>query len=255
MLLLEQSTANKAVLTTLDNAKDCTNHINLPPSRFVWPGQGYTLGADTIKKNNTTASGTVPLTKCQVHGAYNDTDQVRRQLLLPNSEYNANAVPPSEEDVAADTKIHTVAYYCRAMRPVLGLFDHYFSVFDNELEIHWGSYHKGRVLPVGTTRNAHLLGVQTMCHACYTKCMWMVNSADDSRLFKWYPLMNCETLTMGVSVQLVIVLTAFMVKLVLLWHNQLLWFFIAVLATLVFLLGYSKYLHSKRPKYFQCVHL
>lgn len=255
-MLLPQS-SNKAVLTTLDGTKDCTNHMNLPPSRFVWPGQGYTLGADITKINNTTTTTTSigPSAKCQAHGTHGAKDRLRRQLLLPNSEYNAAAVPPSEEDAAADAKIHTVAYYCRAMRPVLGLFDHYFSVFDNELEIHWGSYHKGRVLPVGTTRNAHLLGVQTMCHACYTKCMWMVNSADDSRLFKWYPLMNCETLTMGVSVQLVIVLTAFMVKLVLLWHNQLLWFFVAVLATLVFLLGYSKYLHSRRPKYFQCVHL
>lgn len=255
-MLLQHSTADETVLTTLDDTKDCTNHMTLPPSRFVWPGQGYTLGANTTKINKSANTSTDPLLKCQIHGTDKAENRVRRHLLLlPNSEYNFNAVPPSEEDIAADSKIHTVAYYCRAMRPVLGLFDHYFSVFDNEMEIHWGSYHKGRVLPMGTTRNAHLLGVQTMCHACYTKCMWMVNSADDSRLFKWYPLMNCETLTMGVSVQLVIVLTAFMVKLVLLWHNQLLWFFVAVLATLVFLLGYSKYLHSRRPKYFQCVHL
>lgn len=146
-----------------------------------------------------------------------------------------------------------VEYRCRAIRAACGLFDHYFIVVDN-YEIHWGSYKLGRILPDGTTKNSHLIARKRVCVECYNKLMTTIKSHDDKRLNQYYPLLNCETLTMGFSIQALIVTVSLFVIGILVMRFQILLAIILFLLAILSLLLYSKYLYS-RTKHLTCKHI
>lgn len=147
---------------------------------------------------------------------------------------------------------YTVEVRCQALKRTWGLIDHYFLVI-GEYEYHMGRYSKGSILPVGTTKGAHVVSVKTMCRACYTKIVENYNLREDKRLFDYYPLVNCETLSTGLSVQAISFLVLpFVFTLLLLGH--LLWAVLLTLAALVFFLMCSKYVFSRTTEH-KCRHL
>lgn len=159
---------------------------------------------------------------------------------------NANKKYVPKEDV------YTVEIRCQALKRAWGLIDHYFLVI-GDYEYHMGWYSKGSILPVGTTAGAHVVTVKSVCYTCYLKIIENYNLREDKRLFDYYPLINCETLSTGLSVQaLAILVLPFVFTLLLQGH--ILWAIILALASLVFFLTCSKYVFSRTTKR-TCRHL
>lgn len=147
---------------------------------------------------------------------------------------------------------YTVEVRCQALQRTWGLIDHYFLVI-GEYEYHMGWYSKGCILPVGTTKGAHVVSVKTICRACYTKIVENYNLREDKRLFDYYPLVNCETLSTGLSVQaLSFLVLPFVFSLLL--AGRLLWAILLTMAALIFFLMCSKYVFSRTIEY-KCRHL
>lgn len=146
-----------------------------------------------------------------------------------------------------------IQYYCRAIKQTFGLFDHYFIVIDN-YEIHMGFYRPGKILPKGTTKNAHLIAVGTICLDCYTELVTNINMQEDLRLTKYYPVLNCESLTMGLSIQSTVSIISIPIIVMFLIKHQWLYALISLLIAFSIILLYSKYryTHTKNVK---CKHL
>lgn len=148
---------------------------------------------------------------------------------------------------------YTVEVRCQALSRTWGLIDHYFLVI-GEHEYHMGgSYSKGSVLPVGSTKGAHTISLKTVCSACYTRIVDSYLFREDMRLFNFYPIVNCETLSTGLSLQAISILTLPFV-LYLLSLGLILWAVILTLCTVVFFLASSKYAFSRTAK-LRCRHL
>lgn len=148
---------------------------------------------------------------------------------------------------------YTVEVRCQALRRTWGLIDHYFLVI-GEHEYHvGGSYSKGAVLPIGTTKGAHTISIKTVCSACYTRTVESYRLCEDRRLFNFYPIVNCETLSTGLSLQaLASLVVPFVLNLLSL--GLVLWAVILTLCTVVLLLASSKYAFSRTAK-LKCRHL
>lgn len=148
---------------------------------------------------------------------------------------------------------YTVEVRCQALRRTWGLIDHYFLVI-GEHEYHMGgSYSKGAVLPIGTTKGAHTISIKTVCAACYTRTVDGYRLREDRRLFNFYPIVNCETLSTGLSLQAVSSLAVPFV-IYLLSIGSILWAVILTLCTVVVFLASSKYAFSRTVR-LKCRHL
>lgn len=154
---------------------------------------------------------------------------------------------------AKEEAVYTVEVRCQALKRTLGLIDHYYLVI-GAYEYHVGGAHSGgSVQPVGTTKGAHTVAVKTVCSACYTRTVENYRRGEDRRLFNYYPLINCETLATGLSLQTVSAMAAPFVF-VLVTLGRILWAVVLTLAALVFFLSSSKYAFS-RTHYQTCRHL
>lgn len=144
---------------------------------------------------------------------------------------------------------YTVEVRCQALRRTWGLVDHYFVVIGDR-EYHPG---EGTIRPAGATAGAHTVVVKTVCRACYEKILTNYDLREDRRLFEYYPLVNCETLSTGLSVQsLSFLAVPFVMTLAL--TGRPLWSLVLALFSLVFFLWYSKYVFS-RTKRQTCRHI
>jgi len=95
---------------------------------------------------------------------------------------------------------HDIEIRVRPMVRFFGLFDHYFMIIDgNEYHPIW--YRHGQVLPLGFTTDAHVACRKRICDGCYNKLIQSIRAREDDRMAKFYPWLNCETISMGISVQ------------------------------------------------------
>lgn len=149
----------------------------------------------------------------------------------------------------------TVKIKCRAIKRTLGLLDHYFLEIGTN-EYHLGFYRKGKILPLGTTRGAHTVLVRSICTSCYDRLTIMLEYAEDVRLTEiLYPLVNCETLTTGISIQLgTLMCTLPFFFWSLLHKTNVLYALIVLLIALVCILWHSKFVYS-RTLASACIHL
>lgn len=162
---------------------------------------------------------------------------------LPSSPPASLSLPPF---------VKTIEYRVQALQQSYGLIDHYFLVID-DMEFHLGQYKLGSILPAGTTKGAHTLNVRKICEFCYNKIIADINYREDLRLISYYPILNCESLATGFSVQsLGFLALPFILTLTILQHYYLA--IIIFLLTIIFLLAYSKYIFSRTIKS-KCIHL
>lgn len=142
---------------------------------------------------------------------------------------------------------------CQATKKSLGLFDHYFYVIDDQ-EVHMGVYRKGKILPKNTTKGSHISTYYEICKVCYDKIYLNLLSKEDVRLFSTYfPMLNCESLCTGFSIQSALVLAIpFIVGLVM--KGLYLWAIILFLTAIIVLLMNSKYTFSRTNEK-KCSHL
>lgn len=156
-------------------------------------------------------------------------------------------LPPSPP-----TPFKTIEYRCQAMKKSMGVFDHYFLVIDDK-EYHAGFYKPGRVLPVNSTKGYHICMVSEICEVCYVKIVADYRLEEDVRIFSYFPMLNCETLCFGFSLQsLTLLALPFIV--VLLFKGKFILSIIVLMVVLLLLLVHSKYTFS-RCKRTQCPHL
>lgn len=101
-----------------------------------------------------------------------------------------------------------IEVYVKSIKKTYGLFDHYYIVI-GDYEYHLGYYKKGSILPIGSTKNSKLLEIKTICSLCYEKFLHDFSSNEFQRLFIFYPFVNCESLTTGISTQMICVLNFF----------------------------------------------
>lgn len=147
---------------------------------------------------------------------------------------------------------HTVEYRCRAIQNTLGIFDHYFLVID-KYEIHMGFYKSGKILPRDSTKGAHVVAEKLLCEMCYNKIIADINMREDVRLISYYPLLNCETLATGFSVQS-LVFIAVPMAILLVFKGLVFYAVLVIVLTLLVLLMYSKYVYSRTIK-IKCDHV
>lgn len=140
----------------------------------------------------------------------------------------------------------------QAIKGSLGLMDHWFFII-NDKEHHVGVYYKGSVLPLNTTKGTHVVVEKTICLKCYEKLINFVLYREDKRLFRFYPFINCETLTTGWSIQVVVLLLIPFVA-VLGFLGYLYWALVLFLCIFLLYLIASKYHFSRTNKSF-CKHL
>lgn len=142
---------------------------------------------------------------------------------------------------------------CQATKRSYGFFDHYFYVIDNK-EVHMGTYKKGKILPKGTTKGSHITANYEICESCYNKIILDLTLNDDIRLFtSFFPILNCESLCTGFSIQSAMAVTIPFIV-VLLVKQLYLWAIILFLFSTVILLAYSKFMFSQtREK--KCIHI
>ena len=126
-----------------------------------------------------------------------------------------------------------------------GLYDHYFLVYDN-IEHHLGEYDLGNILPLGTTVGSHCTEKYLMCKSCFEDFKYKLCCKVDRVLFNtWYPLVNCETLSMGVGISIIICLVGTVFSISQLLMRNYMIAFIIILITIIVYLMYSKYQYSK----------
>lgn len=148
----------------------------------------------------------------------------------------------------------TIELRCQAIKRSFGLFDHYFYIIDDR-EVHMGKYRRGKIMPKGTTKGSHIIAKIQICESCYNKIILDLTLKEDVRLAEsYFPILNCESLCTGVSIQTVVLIISIPFALVLLIKGLYLWVIILILASIVFLLAYSKFMFSKtRQK--KCEHI
>lgn len=140
----------------------------------------------------------------------------------------------------------------QAIKNSFGLMDHWFYIV-NDKEHHVGVYYKGSVLPLNTTKGFHVVTEKIICLKCYEKLINFVRYREDKRLFKFYPFINCETLTTGWSIQVVILFLLPLVAVVG-FLGYVYWAIILFLCMFVLYLFASKYNFSRTNKSL-CKHL
>lgn len=146
----------------------------------------------------------------------------------------------------------TIEICCVSLKKTLGLADHYFIIID-DFEYHLGFYSKGLVLPKGSTKGSHIICIKRVCSDCYEKFNHDFETKEFQRLFCFYPLINCESLATGISVQIICMLHL-SVALVLVLYKKYLLSIILILILLCISLLFSKYNYSRTVKK-KCKHL
>lgn len=147
-----------------------------------------------------------------------------------------------------------IEIYSIAQRATFGLIDHYFLMIPMyQLEFHLGIYSRGLILPAGRTVGAHLCGRKLVCDSCFVKLMHDLESGEYNRLIGYFPFVNCETLTTGISVQSIILINSIFVYASFAFGKFKMGFFISVVLLLCLLL-FSKYNFSRTYK-FKCPHM
>ncbi|KAI5630641.1 Ac81-1 [Venturia canescens] len=149
-------------------------------------------------------------------------------------------------------KLYTVEVRCQADSGTLGFLDHYFLVIGN-LEYHLGLFVKGSVIPINSTKGSHVVCEKTVCEECYKKIMEFYETKEDKRLFNFYPFINCETFSTGLSFQAMSMIFAPFIAGLLLFCKFLYAILLGLIATITFL-GQSKYNFSRTHK-FSCRHI
>lgn len=158
---------------------------------------------------------------------------------------------PKDED---SNRTHDIEIHCQAMKSTMGLFDHYFIVIDN-MEYHMGLYQKGALIPLGSTKGSHLITIRTICDQCYRRIVMKYNAQEDRRMaLKYYPIINCETLVMGMSVQVVLITLVLPFLILLICKGLIIYSILLFVLTLTLQLWYSKSLYCSSTKTL-CVHL
>lgn len=140
----------------------------------------------------------------------------------------------------------------RALKNTLGIIDHYYMVID-DWEYHPGFYKLGCILPKGSTKGYHVACRRLVCQDCFNLIMLNFNLREDKRMFSLYPVLNCESLAIGFSVQS----TAFLVLpfiACLLCVGRILYSCLLFLCVLTTLLMYSKYVFSRTERQ-RCRHI
>lgn len=146
----------------------------------------------------------------------------------------------------------TIEYRCQAMKKTFGLVDHYFLVVDGK-EYHAGFYKPGKVLPMNTTKGYHVVMLSDVCEACYLKIVTDYGLGEDVRIFSYFPMLNCETLCRGFSIQSLSLFSLPFVVL-LLYKRMFVSAILMIMVVMICVLIHSKYVFS-RCKRKTCPHL
>lgn len=167
---------------------------------------------------------------------------------------NENTTPEPSNVSSKPTTDYTEIEICvRASKNAYGLIDHFFMQIEN-FEYHPGYYKPGNILPKGTTKGLHVIEKRRVCQLCFAKLILDFKMYEDCRISAWYPILNCESLSTGISVQSVLLVAALPVILTLIVLGRFLYLVLFILFVLVTLLFYSKFLYS-RCKQTHCRHL
>lgn len=140
----------------------------------------------------------------------------------------------------------------QALKRTLGVVDHYYMVIGGK-EYHPGGYGPGSVLPLGTTKGYHTAVRRQLCRDCFDKIVLDFVLSEDKRIYGYYPFLNCESLSTGISVQSqafvfvpFVLIQAFRAN----WKNVL----VLLLLALLFVLAASKFVFSRTQRQ-KCSHL
>lgn len=149
-------------------------------------------------------------------------------------------------------EVREVEIRVQALKNTMGLIDHYYMVL-NGMEYHPGNYRLGNILPLDSTKGYHVVMKKRICIDCYNKIVTDFNMKEDKRIASFYPFLNCESLTTGISAQsMAFIAIPFVVLLVL--RGMFLWALVLLLATFVYMLGVSKFVFSRTTSS-TCKHL
>lgn len=140
----------------------------------------------------------------------------------------------------------------QALKNTLGLIDHYYMVIDDK-EYHPGYYKPGCILPRESTKGYHIAYCRTVCQDCLNQIILNFNLREDKRILSFYPLLNCESLTIGFSVQSV-GFCAIPFIVFLLCNGRLLYALLLLLCVVLVLLIHSKYVFSRTTRQ-RCRHI
>lgn len=140
----------------------------------------------------------------------------------------------------------------QALKRTLGMIDHYYMVIEDK-EYHPGYYKPGCILPRDSTKGYHVAARRLVCRDCLDLIVLNFNLREDKRMLSLYPLLNCESLTVGFSVQSV-ALCAIPFIGFLLCKGRPMYAALLLLCVIVALLLHSKYVFSRTARQ-RCNHL
>lgn len=156
--------------------------------------------------------------------------------------------------LAIGSNINIVDIYVRPIKKTLGILDHYFLVID-DWEYHLGgNYPLGEKLKKGTTKNAFVSKRSYVCQNCFKELQLRLESNEYRRVFKFFPIINCETLTVGLSIQSIVLAFGTISVLGLLYFKHDYLALVLFLVILLIVLIVSKYTLSRTHLYY-CAHI
>lgn len=101
-------------------------------------------------------------------------------------------------------------YICRSISPNK-ITNHYFYII-NDKEYHLGKYPSGRILPINTTLPRTIIGEKVLCKKCFDDFIIKFDEGYDKKLFHYgYPIINCESIICGISLQIIMAIIAVVV--------------------------------------------
>lgn len=154
---------------------------------------------------------------------------------------------------ARPLRSYEVQICLRPIRKSLGFFDHYFLIIDN-VEYHLGgNYPLGEEIPRGTTKNAFVSKNYHVCATCKNILLERMKT-HKYRTSALFPIINCETLTVGLSVQFIVAAIGTIAVLASLILRKFTVALLIILLTLVIVLLISKYTLSRTTSNY-CKHL
>lgn len=149
--------------------------------------------------------------------------------------------------MANEPEYERVDVYVQAYKKYFGLIDHYFMVVRNR-EYHPGFY-RNCVKPVSTsTARAHRCGELRLCSDCVDLIVHNFNESEDRRLLqRMFPIINCETLCLGLSLQSFALLVLPTIIAYCIFAKKINYFVIALMIAfaMIYLLLTSKYRFSR----------
>lgn len=143
--------------------------------------------------------------------------------------------------------------FCIVPMKSLVFLDHFFIIIQDK-EYHLGGYEKGKFLDRGTTTGYTVYSTKLICSQCFDYFKLNLKYEEDYRLFNHYPIINCESLNLGYSINTLLISTSVFTIAASIIYRNFNYLSLVLLVIFIFHCIYRYFLYTFKTKNY-CLHL